>query len=219
MKQALTMAGVIALGLSLFACSGSDTVTDVPGMGEIVTETRTVSGFDAVLLTGPGYMSIEHTGEETLTITGEKNMVGAVTTDVVAGELRIKLPAAFVPSTPIVYQLTVSDLVQIGGVGISAIVVDGIRADTLTILANGSRILAEGVVDVQDIRVLGGGNYRAPGVASRTAIAEVSDIGLAWIQVSDTLWATARDAGRIEYSGFDPVIIADVSENGMVVKR
>jgi hypothetical protein len=219
MKHTLVVAGVIALGLPLFACSGNDTVTDVAGTGDIVTETPSVSDFNAVLLTGPGFMVIEHTGEETLTITGEENIVKAVTTDVVVGELRIELPPAFVPTTPVIYQLTVNELVQISGVGISAIVVDGIRADTLTILANGSRISAEGVVDVQDIRVLGGGNYRAPGVVSRTAVAEVSDIGLAWIQVSDTLWATVRDAGTVEYSGFDPVVIADVSDNGKVVKR
>jgi hypothetical protein len=218
MKQKALVGGVVALGILLLACSTDDAVTSVPGMGEIVTETIGVSDFNAVQLTGTGFMVIEHTGEETLTITGEENIVKAVTTDVVAGELRIELRDAFVPSTPLVYELTVSDLVQVRGVGVSVIEVDGIRADTLTILANGSRIEAEGVVDVQDIRVVGAGNYQASGVMSRTAIAEVSDIGLAWVQVADTLWASVRDAGTVQYSG-DPVVIEDISGNGKIFKR
>lgn len=218
MKQKPLLAGVVALGMLFLACSSDDPVTSVPGMGEIVTETIGVSDFNAVQLTGTGFMVIEHTGEETLTITGEENIVKAVTTDVVAGELRIELRDAFVPSTPLVYELTVSDLVQVRGVGISVIEVDGIRADTLTILANGSRIEAEGVVDVQDIRVVGAGNYQASGLMSRTAIAEVSDIGLTWVQVTDTLWATVRDAGTVQYSG-DPVVIEEISGNGKVLKR
>ncbi len=219
MQRKLMWLGSVALIAPFLACSSNDNVTDVPGNGEITTETRQVSGYNAIQLTGPGYMIIENTGEETLSITGEENIVKAVTTDVVAGELRIELPAAFIPSIPIVFQLTVSDLVQIRAVGVSAIEASDIRADTLTILANGSRITAEGVVDVQDLRVMGGGNYQAPGVVSRTVIAEVSEIGVAWIQVTDTLWATVRDAGTVEYSGADPVILKDISGNGKVVKR
>jgi hypothetical protein len=218
MKKKLLLAGVTALVIPFMACGSDDDVTDVPGMGEIVTETREVSDYDAVALTGPGKMTIEHTGTETLTITGEENIIVAIAIDVVAGELRIELPPSFVPSTPILYELTVSELVQIRGVGVSAIEVDDIRADTLTILANASRIDAEGVADVQDIRVMGGGNYQAPGVDSRIVIAEVTDIGLTWVQVSDTLWATVKDAGTVEYSG-DPVVLQDVSENGSVKKR
>ncbi|MEJ2238349.1 MAG: DUF2807 domain-containing protein, partial [Gemmatimonadales bacterium] len=74
---------------------------------------------------------------------------------------------------------------------------------------------AEGVVDVQDIRVVGAGNYQASGVMSRTAIAEVSDIGLAWVQVADTLWASVRDAGTVQYRG-DPDVIEDISGKGKI---
>jgi hypothetical protein len=218
MKKKLLLAGVSALVMPFVGCGSDDNVTDVPGTGEIVTETREVSDFDAVVLTGPGKMIIEHTGTETLTITGEDNIVSSIAIDVVAGELRIELPPSFFPSTPILYELTVSELVQIRGVGVSAIEVDGIRADTLTILANASRIDAEGVADVQDIRILGGGYYQAPGVDSRIVIAEVTDIGLTWVQVSDTLWATVKNAGTVEYSG-DPVVFQDVSENGSVRER
>jgi hypothetical protein len=57
------------------------------GSGHLVTESRQVSGFDSVLLSGAGELILDQTGVESLTITAEDNIIGELTSDVVGGQL------------------------------------------------------------------------------------------------------------------------------------
>ncbi len=61
--------------------------TTIIGSGNVVTESRTVSGFAGVSLRGVARITIEQTGEETLTITAEDNVLPVLISEVRDGRL------------------------------------------------------------------------------------------------------------------------------------
>ena len=83
---ALAAIAVVALLLSAcnFVVPGA-----VVGSGKIVSESRPVSGFTKVDLTGYGDLTIDVNGSEALTIEGDDNIVPLVTTEVRGDTLHI----------------------------------------------------------------------------------------------------------------------------------
>jgi hypothetical protein len=67
---------LITVALLVTACS----VTR--GSGQLTTESRPVSGFTKVELSGTGELTIEQTGTESLTISAEDNILPRLTSEV-----------------------------------------------------------------------------------------------------------------------------------------
>jgi hypothetical protein len=63
---------------------------EVQGSGNVVSETRTVSGFNSVELSGDGKLEIEQTGTESLTVTADDNILKLLKSEVSAGRLVLK---------------------------------------------------------------------------------------------------------------------------------
>ena len=61
----------------------------IKGSGKVITEPRTVSGFNAVLLKGAGALTIEENGTESLTISADDNLLPYVTAEVSGGRLTL----------------------------------------------------------------------------------------------------------------------------------
>ena len=82
------------------------------GSGQITSESRQVSGFSKVELSGSGELTIEQTGTESLTISAGENLLPKLTSEV-SGDtlvLRSTSNAKIIPTQPIKYSLTVKDL-------------------------------------------------------------------------------------------------------------
>ena len=72
------LAGMLLLALTLGACSITiPTIGVTQGSGTQKTETRSVSGFTRVTLSGIGTLNIQQTGTESLTITTDDNISAA----------------------------------------------------------------------------------------------------------------------------------------------
>ena len=74
---------LIATVTMLVACS----VTT--GSGNVVSESRNVSGFTKIDLSGAGEVTIDQNGTEALTIEAEDNLMSKVTSEVGDGTLRL----------------------------------------------------------------------------------------------------------------------------------
>ncbi len=217
----LTWLALVAALMAISACSSDDTPTDVPGSGEIVSETRDVSHYNAVRLLGPGVLKIEHTGTESLAITTDKNLMQFITSDVSNGELVIGIADAVnaLPTIPILYELAVNDLVEIMAVGNSSVEDAGIDTDSLTVFLSGNgRIVLGGTADYQEVELRATGTYEARELKSGVARISVRGSAFAIVSVSDTVFAQVFDCGRIDYFG-DPAIFQDVSSCGSVKRR
>jgi hypothetical protein len=220
MRRSIRLVLVMAL-TSVAACSSDDSPTDVPGSGEIVTETRSVANFSGVTLLGPGVLKIQRTGTETLTITTDKNLMQFISSDVANGELVIGIAEAVnaLPTIPILYELTVAGLNAVTVVGNSSVEADDINTDSLSVFLSGNgRIVLGGAVQYQGVDLRATGTYEARELQSAVSRVAVRGTAFAIVNVSDTLFAQVFECGRVDYFG-SPAIFQDVSSCGSVKRR
>ena len=87
----LRIAAVLSSLLLLAACNWSDTVggPTIKGSGNLKTETRVVEKFTAIVVSGSANLEIEQTGEESLELTVDDNLLELFTTEVRNGTLFI----------------------------------------------------------------------------------------------------------------------------------
>ncbi|MGH8910660.1 MAG: head GIN domain-containing protein [Egibacteraceae bacterium] len=215
----------MAGGLLLAGCAGAPIITiqnaAVRGSGQVVSESRTVSGFTGVALTGIGELRIEQTGDESLTIEAEDNILPLLTSDVSARILRLgtRSNTSIVTTKPIIYRLTVKDLSSLTVSGAGDATVLNLATTSFTAVISGSgNVTASGMAETQDVTISGSGTYTAEDLASDAAEVTVSGSGDAVVRVSDTLDATVSGSGSIAYIG-DPAVSQHVSGSGTITKR
>jgi carbon monoxide dehydrogenase subunit G len=206
---------VVAVLLLTASCSVAS------GSGTVASESRAVSGFNAVEISGAGELSIEQTGTESLSIEAEDNILPLLTSEVSGGTLKLdKKPRAFLRTTkPITYRLTVKDLTRLGISGSATVRVSQLRTPSLHVEISGSgAVTAAGTADDQQLEISGSGSYDAAQVTGKSATIDISGSGKATVNASDVLDVQISGSGTVTYSG-DPRITQDVSGSGRLIKR
>jgi hypothetical protein len=222
MKQRLRFTLILTLGLTgcIETHVGSPTEPEftVPGSGILVTESRTVSGFDSILLSVPGELILEQTGSESLTITAEDNLIDDLTSVVAGGRLVLgtRSGVSIAPRRPILYRLTVrtiGDLVVSGAARVDA---SGIQGDRFAFTLSGAgEVNISGTVTRQSLTLSGAGNYNAANLRCRVASIALSGAGRATLRASQRIEGVISGAGILEYYG-DPEIAVIVSGSGSI---
>src|SRR5690242_304144 len=120
--------------LALTSCS----IVTTPGPTR--TEPRTVSGFSKVELAGSGDLTIDQTGNESLTIEAGEKVLPNLTSDVVGDTLVLgtKRGTVLALGGPISYHLTVKDLTGLTVSGSGQVTAPKITADSLNSDISGS---------------------------------------------------------------------------------
>ena len=214
---------VAALATGLAACGGSQhSITgpseNVIGSGRVVTESRSVQGFNAVSLSGVGRLTIEHTGVESLSITAEDNILPLLTSEVRGGVLFLgpRGGTSISQSRDIEYRLTVRELDEMALSGVTEAFAPELDTDLLRIAISGvSSITAGGRADRQGIAISGASRYDAERLVSRSARLNVSGVSTAVVRVSDLLEGEVSGASVVEYFG-SPVLRVNVSGGATV---
>ncbi len=220
---------LFALGLlslaTLPACAvtvnGGGEETTISGSGTPAGETRQVSNFHAVVVTGVGELSIQQTGVESLRIEADANVLPLLTSTVSNGTLTLgtKPNTSFQTSEPIRYTLTVKSLDTFEQAGASATTATGIASAALAIKLSGTgEVTMRGTVNTLKLDLTGTGSFDGSELSSKTATVVVSGTGHAVVNVSDALDATVSGVGSIEYIG-DPNVTSHVSGVGTIHKR
>jgi hypothetical protein len=193
----------------------------VTGSGKVVTEPRNVAGFSAVSLDGSGRLVVEQTGTESLTVTGDDNLLPYIETKVSGHTLTLGETSGtnISPSKDIVFKLTVKTLDNIGISGSGAADVKSLQGTNLKIDISGSgEISADGAEDDLNVDISGSGRLRGDTLRSKRARVDISGSGRAALAVSEKLDANVSGSGTIEYVG-DPQVHQDISGSGSVRKR
>jgi hypothetical protein len=192
LRAALALLTVVLL---LAACS----VTQ--GSGQLATESRQVSGFTEVELTGFGELTIEQTGTESLTISAEDNLLPRLTSEVSGDTLVLgEEPNTTIRTTkPITYSLTVKDLTGLAISGSGTITVNGTAVD-------------------QDLEISGSGRYQAEQLTSKTVKAQISGSGTANVLATDMLDVKISGSGSLTYTG-NPQVTQEISGSGKLIKK
>ena len=212
---------LIVSGFLLMAVLTACGTSRVSGSGNVVTETRNVSGFDGVIVTGAGNILIDQTGTESLTITTDDNLLQYITTEIRGGKLVIE----FKPG--VLFDKVKELTFKIGAKNLNSLQVDGaatvegknIATENLSVGLNGAGVITlSGKATEQNVMLDGVGTYNGAELISQRAQVTDNGTGAAVVRVSDQLDAIVNGFGSIEYIG-NPQVTKKVSGIGTVRQR
>ena len=225
---------VLAASIAPTACNANI----VNGSGDLISETREVSGFDSINLSGSGEVIVTQGGEESLTVETDDNVMEHVKTEVQGGTLHLGFEEGLnlIDPTRLIFTVGVDDLSELGISGSGDIEVDSVDTDQFNVTVSGSgnlqirdltadsveaRISGSGDVDLtgettsQDVTISGSGKYRAGDLQSETAEVSISGSGQATVWATESLDSNISGSGSVDYYG-QPSISTSGSGSGKI---
>ncbi len=137
--------------------NSSTTVTFTQvGSGNLVTETRQVSGFEKIAFSGVGDLVIIQDGTESVTVETDDNLLQYLVTDVRDGTLQLRLERNGVDNfrpTRLVFTVHVKKLTDVAASGTWAITAETIITDNLSIVGNGTGRVDIGTLTADSLTV------------------------------------------------------------------
>ncbi|MDX9864207.1 MAG: head GIN domain-containing protein [Anaerolineaceae bacterium] len=214
------------------------------GSGIMATETRQVSGYDAIEVEGFGKLIITQGDNESLEIEAEDNILPHITTKVRSGTLRIGYDekgwrSTILPTSPVTFYIEVKDLnrIDLSGAadiqmdelqttrldldvsGAGNVEIDNLQAQHLNVIYSGAgECKLGGEVQEQEVQVSGLGNYQAAALKSQTASVSLSGAGNMKVWAEDSLNIEVSGAGSVEYWG-NPHVSQGISGIGNIQSR
>ena len=212
----------------------------VRGSGDVISESREVSGFDSVNLSGAGDVIITQGEGESLTIETDDNIMEYITSEVRGGTLYLGTEELTnVMATRLVFTLGVDELtavdvsgsgsikaasietdsLELGISGSGSVDVDSLTADELNVRISGSGdVRLAGETPEQDIDISGSGQYEAGDLLSESVVVSISGSGEATIWTTGSLDADVSGSGMVNYYG-TPTVNSSTSGSGEVNSR
>ena len=231
MRYPLLLAGVLLFGQ--FGCSGhnvtvtqqgpgSGAVTDtITGTGDVQSESRQVSGFNAIQIDAAAKVRITQSGKESLDVRADKNLLQYLTTTVENGTLKIGVsPNITIKNTDAEeFTINVKSLSTIKVAGAAKVDVAKLDTKAITIsVAGAAEINLDGKADTLTLTLDGVGNVDAEKLKAQTATVSNSGVGRVVVDASDSLNASISGVGSVEYFG-SPKIQQSISGLGKLTHR
>lgn len=226
---------LILLGTLSLACSLDVNIKVDQGSGNVITESRAVSGFDRVLLSGIGDVQIVQGDQEALLIEAEDNIVPEITTEVVDGVLEIGFARKnIVPTRPVRFTLSMrsvhgletkgvsnieadqltTDRLDVSISGTGNVDIDSLTADRLNVNVSGAgNFQAEGVVNTQKVTLSGAGNFSGRQLQSSSADVTITGLGRVVVWATSALDVVISGTGSVDYYG-NPQVSQQISGLG-----
>ena len=211
----------------------------ITGSGVVRTETRNVSSFHSIVVGVPAKVNLRQGDTESLSISGDDNIVPLVETIVEDGTLKIRWAgrgnySANFKSLEIVVNATAIDGLTIRGSGqihagrlkattlrttidgSGAIGLDALEAESVNVAIQGNgSVMAAGRADSLDLTIAGSGQVSAARLESRRARITLQGSGQATVWAKDDLNATIAGSGQIAYYG-KPQLSQTIAGSGSV---
>jgi hypothetical protein len=218
----LRIAAVLSSLLLLAACNWSDGGPMIKGSGNLLTETRVVEKFTAISVSGSANLEIEQTGEESLEITVDDNLLPLFTTEVRDGTLFIGVAGgkrlSWNGNGPRI-KVTVRDLRKLNVSGAASVKATKLDVDSLSISISGAgSARITGRANDLSFTVSGAGSLDAIDLQAKRATIIVSGAADVAVNASDELDARVSGAGNIWYVG-SPKLQSRISGAGSVKQK
>lgn len=227
---------IVLATVLLSACSG---IFGERGSGDVITETRDVSGFDSIALEGTGTVQVEFGDSESLVIEAEDNLMPLLSSEVRGGTLVLGATRTISPTEDIVYAVTAVGIDSVDVAGSGDVIAPDVESDDFEAEVSGSggvfltdldtdqlmldvsgsgQIEVSGIAGSISVRISGSGGVDAEALAASTGTVSISGSGDAVVNVTDHLDAEVAGSGSIEYTG-NPTVESEVSGSGKIDSR
>lgn len=192
----------------------------VEGSGNVITESREVSGFNEIVLGGTGRVLVEVTGTESLTIEAEDNIMPFLESQVRNGRLVLDTTRNIAPTEDIIYSITAATLDGLAISGSGVVEASGVdTTDFMAEISGSGDVSVEGTTTgLLSVSISGSGEFDGESLTAPEGRVDVSGSGNAVVNVSDSLEVDVSGSGEVEYLG-DPSVESDVSGSGTVTQR
>jgi hypothetical protein len=180
-----------------------------------------VANFTSVSLTGIGRVTVRQTGNESLAITAEDNVLPLLEARVIDGNLRLGVRdyTHLDPTKPIEFVLEVKQLDKLELTGAGSIKVEDLQNTLLSVLISGAgNVFVAGRTTTLEVEISGTGGFDGQHLTAKHATVVSSGVGNSVVNASETLDATVSGVGSIEYIG-SPKVNSSVSGVGKVKQR
>lgn len=240
-KIAIAIFSLTALVLSACRLPFLDVVR---GSGNLVTESREVSGFNQVRLDGAGRLVITQGKTEALEIEAEDNIIDELTSEVQGQTLVLGFQdqpwrTSVIPTQGITYTLTVIDLAGITFNGAGDLEMESLDTDALELGINGAgqidlnqlsadsltvKIIGTGTISIggqvssQTVTIDGAGNYQAGDLQTRSTEINIAGLGNGTVWATETLDITIDGSGSLNYYG-TPKVTQEINGLGDINNR
>ncbi len=240
MNKQILLPVFVLLALFFGACNYNVNINIEQGSGKVITQSRTVSNFDKVVLSGIGDVTLVQGDHEALQIEAEDNVIPHIKTEVQNGTLNISFDnKTIIPTKPVKFNLTMknihgldtrgasnitsdqinTDALDLGISGTGNIDLHKLTADSLTTHVSGAgNLTTDGQVNSQKITMSGAGNYNAQDLKSKTSDITISGLGRAVVWVTYTLNVTISGTGGVDYYG-NPQVTQQISGLGSLNQK
>jgi hypothetical protein len=217
---------------------GRETIT---GSGHQITETRSVSGVNSVELTIDANLEIQQGAQESLSITGDDNLLPFLQTNVVGGKLTIRYqPQVNIRSLhQLKLVLTVNNLsglklsssgtVSVGQLTTGNFNLDitsscdvtfqGIQADKITTnISSSGSVTIQGVANSVVLHISSSGDFQGADLHLQDANVTLSSSGNATLWVIKNLSVNLSSSGDVVYYG-NPTTSQHTSSSGRLISK
>lgn len=209
-----------ALMIATLACSTiSINVNSVTGSGNVISETRDVSGFDSVALEGSGKVTISVGEGESVTVEADDNIVPLIQTRVENDTLVIstKNNTNITTRNTVRVNISMKSLKAIYLKGSGEINASGVAGGNVEIQLPGSgNITVNGTADSLKISLPGSGNVTCDGLKAKSATISLNGSGNITAYASESLDATLNGSGTIRYSGSPTQVNKSINGSGTI---
>lgn len=211
----------------------------IKGSGDVISETRQVSGFDRITLSGSGDVIVTQGMGESLTIETDDNVMQYVKAEVDGGTLNLGFEEGINIISPsrLVFYVGVDDLTGLRITGSGGIEAETIETDRLEAGISGSgnvwitdltanairvNISGSGEIDLagevvaQDVNISGSGEYLTGDICSETVSVNISGSGDATVCATERLDTNISGSGSVNYYG-RPSINSSGSGSGEII--
>ena len=210
------------------------------GSGNVVMETRKVSGFDAVNVSYPAQVLIRQGSAESLKIEAEDNLLPNLKTEVKNGTLEIfyrrENGKHVNPTKTVKITIVAKDLNDVEFTSAGELIIENFETDSLDVSLSGAGNVnldeidvktlavslsgagsstASGTADSLDLSISGFGDFKGKELHCKDAQVSISGAGSATVWVDDDLTAEVSGAGSVSYYG-SPSVNRQISGVGGV---
>jgi hypothetical protein len=203
--------GALAIGVVLASISSfgkisgkifSFNIGGVHGSGAMKTETREVSGFTAIDVSGAFEVEIVAQKDFSVEVEADDNLLELIQTEVDGDTLKIKSEKRLSTNNPLRVRISAPNIESLDLSGASKVNIVNLNNDSLSLDSSGaSKIKIEGVTKTFEVEMSGASKLDAENLKAENVSIDSSGASNAYVYVTNELKADLSGATNVTYSG------------------